>query len=64
MRGKKPILLKQIADEGIDIAARQGFPVTHRSASRIVTAYIIKLENVNHNASRVELVMQAIANKD
>ena len=27
MRGKKPILLKQIADEGIDIAAQQGFQV-------------------------------------
>ena len=27
MRGKKPILLKQIADEGVDIAARQGFQV-------------------------------------
>ena len=27
MRGKKPIYLKQIADEGIRIAAKQGFQV-------------------------------------
>lgn len=28
MRGKKPILLKEIADDGIDIAAKKGFQVT------------------------------------
>lgn len=36
MRGKKPILLKQIADDGIDIAAKQGFNVSSLTNSMTI----------------------------
>ena len=39
MRGKKPIYLKQIADEGIDIAAQQGFKVLFTAPTNIDANY-------------------------